>query len=142
MKGKSYDAAYKQELLGLLDNGRGFLICHNGEPVGFISYTCFHLKEGLAELDIWMNCEANCGKGFGTDAIITLSEHLNKALGIHGLIMRPSIKNARANKSYEKAGLRQSELSPSEYLLPDYVSVYGDGDYGAEESALLVKSFK
>lgn len=47
------------------EGGRGFLIVNNGEPIGFISYSCFHLKPSIAELDIWMNCEDNCGKGFG-----------------------------------------------------------------------------
>ena len=47
------------------EGGRGFLIVNNREPIGFISYSCFHLKPSIAELDIWMNCEDNCGKGFG-----------------------------------------------------------------------------
>ena len=121
--------------------GRGFLVLHNSEPVGFISYSCFHLKKGKAELDIWLNCEAHCGKGFGTDAVATLGECLNKTLNIKELIMRPSAKNIRANKSYEKAGFQKSDKSPSEYLLRKYISVYGDGDYGADESALLIKTF-
>ena len=121
--------------------GRGFLILYNGESVGFISYSCFHLKKGRAELDIWLNCEAHCGKGFGTDAVVAFGEHLNKTLNIRELIMRPSVKNARANKSYEKAGFKKSDKNPSEYLLKKYISVYGDGDYGADESALLIKTF-
>ena len=122
-------------------DGRGFIILHNGEPVGFVSYSSFHLKKGMAELDIWMNSEANCGKGFGTDALIALGEHLHKTLGIHELIMRPSIKNARANRSYTKAGFIQSDKRPEEYLRSEYVAVFGDGDYG-DESALLVKTYK
>ncbi len=117
-----------------------FIILHSGEPVGFVSYSSFHLKKGMAELDIWMNSEANCGKGFGTDALIALGEHLNKALGIRELIMRPSVKNARAIKSYEKAGFIQSDKRPEEYLLSECVALFGDGDYG-DESALLMKAF-
>jgi RimJ/RimL family protein N-acetyltransferase len=111
-------------------------------PVGFISYSAFHLKQHKAELDIWMNSEANCGKGYGSDAIITLGEYLRKTLGIQELIMRPSIKNVRANKSYEKAGFKKSNKRPDEYLLEQYVATFGDGDYGADESTLLVKICK
>ncbi len=121
-------------------DGRGFIILHNGEPVGFVSYSSFHLKNGMAELDIWMNSEANCGKGFGTDALIALGDYLDKALGMRELIMRPSIKNARAIRSYAKAGFIQSDKRPEEYLLAECVALFADGDYG-DESAMLVKTF-
>ncbi len=121
------------------ESGRGYLILHNGGQVGFISYTAFHLQPNMAELDIWMNSEANCGRGFGTDAILTLAGHLAKTLGKREFIMRPSLKNVRANKAYEKAGFKPSDKHPDEYLREEYISVFSDGDYGAEESALLVK---
>jgi len=121
------------------ENGRGFIVAHNGVAVGFISYTCFHLKPHRAELDIWLNSETNCGKGFGTDAIVLLSDFLNKTLGIRELIMRPSVKNVRAIKSYQKSGFEVSDESPSDYLLEEYVALYGDGDYGAGGDVLLVK---
>lgn len=123
------------------ERGGGFIITHNEAPVGFISYSAFHLLPRKAELDIWMNSEAHCGKGFGTDAIVALGDYLNQALGIQELIMRPSIKNFRANRSYEKAGLKKSEMCPEEYLRTEYVSVFGEGDYGIDGTALLVKRF-
>ncbi len=121
------------------EDGRGYLILRSGDAVGFVSYSCFHLKKGWAELDIWLNSEAHCGKGYGTDALIALSEHLNKTLGVRQAIMRPSIKNVRANRSYAKAGFLPSGIRVEEYLLGDYVDIFGGGDYG-DESALLVKS--
>ena len=120
-------------------DGRGFMIVHDGEPVGFISYCSFHLKPKKSELDLWMNLEVNCGKGFGTDAIISLSDYLISAMGISEIIMRPSRKNTRAIRSYKKAGLEESDMQPGEYLLDEYLSVYGDGDYGEGETALLIK---
>jgi RimJ/RimL family protein N-acetyltransferase len=121
------------------ENGRGFMIAHNDETLGFISYTCFHLKPHKAELDIWLNSEANCGRGFGTDAIVSLSDYLNKTLGICEFIMRPSVKNVRAIKSYQKSGFEVSDELPCDYLLEEYVPLYGDGDYGAGGDVLLVK---
>jgi len=123
------------------EDGRGFLILYGGEAIGFISYASFHLKPHKSELDIWMNSEAHCGKGLGTDAIVSLAEHLNKSMGIRELIMRPSVKNTRAIQSYTKAGFKESDKSPDDYLLDEYVSIYGDGDYGTDETVLLVKQF-
>jgi len=123
------------------NDGRGFIILQGEVPVGFVSYSSFHLKPGVSELDIWMNAEANCGKGFGTDAIIALGGYLNKILGIRELIMGPSAKNTRAIKSYKKAGFEESDMPMCDYLLDKYVSLYGDGDYGADNTAVLVKRF-
>ncbi|MFS1015169.1 GNAT family N-acetyltransferase [Enterococcus casseliflavus] len=122
-------------------NGRGFLILHAGEPIGFISYSSFHLKDGIAELDIWLNREIHCGKGFGTDAIVTLGDHLHETLGIQKLMMRPSRKNIAAVKSYEKAGFTQSSQDLADYLLEEYLTLYAEGDYGAEETVTLIKTF-
>ena len=119
--------------------GSGYMIALDEEPIGFISYCSFHLKEHKSELDLWINLEKNCSKGFGTDAIISLGDYIGKTLGISELIMRPSIKNPRAINSYKKAGFIESDKKPDEYLLDEYVSVYGDGDYGPEETVLLIK---
>ena len=123
------------------NDGRGFLILHNEEPVGFISYSSYHLKPYKSELDIWMNCEANCGKGFGTEAITLLGDYLNKTMGIHELIMAPASKNTRAIKSYKRAGFKESSTPMCDYLLDKYVSLYGNGDYGVDDTIVLVKRF-
>ena len=69
------------------EKGQGFIIMNDQEAVGFISYSAFHLKPHSAELDIWMKDEANCGKGFGNDAILALSNYLNQQLAIKLLIV-------------------------------------------------------
>ena len=120
-------------------DGRGFMIVHGEEPVGFISYSSFHVKAHKSEFDLWMGREKNCGKGFGTDALIALAAYLGKTMGIREVIIRPSLKNARAIRSYQKAGFEASDASPNDYLLEEYVSLYGDGDYGAGKTALLIK---
>jgi RimJ/RimL family protein N-acetyltransferase len=122
-------------------NGRGFMIVQNGETAGFISYCSYHLKPHISELDIWLNSEANCGKGYGTDAILTLGDYINQTLGIQKLIMAPAKKNTRAIASYKKAGFEESSEPMSAYLLEKYVPVYGGGDYGEEHTAVLTKTF-
>jgi len=123
------------------DSGRGYIIAHNKESVGFVSYSSYHLKPYKAELDIWLNSEANCGKGFGTDALVALGDYLNKTLEINELIIRPSVKNINAIKSYKKSGFEESNMPACDYLLEEYLSLYGDGDYGENQTALLVKRF-
>ena len=123
------------------EKGRGYIILFDNLSVGFVSYSSFHLKQGLSELDIWMNYEANCGKGFGSDALIALGKYLNENMGIDKLLMRPSIKNERAIKSYMKAGFEKSNMLPIEYLLEEYVELFGSGDYGTGGDVLLVKKF-
>ncbi|MCL2397211.1 MAG: GNAT family N-acetyltransferase [Defluviitaleaceae bacterium] len=121
------------------NSGRGFIITHSKEPIGFVSYCSYHLKPHKSELDIWMNSEANCGKGFGTDALIALGDYLGQVLGITQLIMRPSVKNINAIRSYKKTGFKESNAPACDYLLEEYIPLYGDGDYGADETVLLIK---
>ncbi len=122
-------------------DGRGFLIVAGGETVGFVSYCAFHLKPSIAELDIWINSEAHCGKGYGTDALISLGDYIHKELGFRELIIAPSAKNLRAVKSYEKSGFEKTDKKMSEFLLEEYVSDYGEGDYGTDETCILIKTY-
>jgi len=68
-------------------------------------------------------------------------KHLHKTLGIHTIIMGPSVKNARAIRACEKAGLAKTNQKMCEFLLPEYVSAYSDGDDGVEQTAVCVKKF-
>lgn len=122
-----------------LEDGRGYIIVHDGERIGFISYCCFHLKAGIAEIDIWMNSERHCGQGFGTDAIVSLAEHLRETMGMRELIIRPSARNVRAVRAYGKAGFVQTERAVEEFYKDEYLELYGEGDYEGGESTLLVK---
>ena len=123
------------------NDGRVFIILHDEESIGFINYSSFHLKPHTSELDICIGREDNCGKGFGTYAIASLGDYLNKAMGIRELIIRPSVRNTRAIESYKKAGYVRSDTPPCHYLKDEYVPLYGDGDYGTDGTMLLVKRF-
>lgn len=123
--------------------GRVFMIVLNGKKIGCVSYASFHLREQMAELDIWMDSEANCGKGYGTLAIIELCNYLETSLGINNYIIRPSIKNARAIKAYKKAGFKEVEKTNEKqvlhkYLTDQYYKEYGQGDYGEEGTLTLI----
>jgi diamine N-acetyltransferase len=60
-------------------------------------------------------------------------------MGIDEIIMRPSVRNARAIKAYMKAGLERTDKAPCDYLLDEYMHLYGAGDYGEGGDLLLVK---
>lgn len=122
--------------------GSVMIIENDGEEVGCLCYACFHLKENRAELDIWMKDLQYCGKGLGPQALKLLIDYLNSAMGVNKFLIRPSEKNINAVKAYEKAGFTIStdKLNTiEEYLLPDYFELYGPGDYGLNDTAVLTK---
>jgi RimJ/RimL family protein N-acetyltransferase len=101
-----------------------------GRDVGCISYTCFHLKPGVAEIDLWLADESLCSRGLGTAAIRTLLDRLTRELGIHTAIIRPSRENARAFRAYAKCGFSPMPGDIADYMLPQYLAPYGPGDFG------------
>jgi len=83
--------------------GRVFVVLHEDVPVGMVAYNDI-LPGGRVELDIWMSCEAHCGRGFGPDAIRALCAYLAAEFGVRTFMMQPSAGNPRAVRAYEKAG--------------------------------------
>ena len=106
------------------DRARSFIIGADGESVGHINYDGLDSQRSIAELDIWMRSQVFCGHGYGTDALVALMGHLHDDFAVGKCIVRPSLRNQRAVRAYEKAGFRDSELSPEEQI-----RTYGRGDY-------------
>ena len=104
--------------------GRSLIIEVIELAVGHISYSSEHLPGGCMELDIWMESLAQCGKGYGSEAIELLIAWLHDSFGAKRFIMRPSRRNQRAISVYTKAGFTKSPLSVKEQDV-----VYGAGDY-------------
>ncbi|MFZ5810716.1 MAG: GNAT family N-acetyltransferase [Thermodesulfobacteriota bacterium] len=120
--------------------GRYFVIVdHSGRDVGCISYTCFHLRPGMAEFDLWLAGESLCGRGYGTAAIRALLETVRRDLGVHTVLIRPSKRNARAIRAYAKSGFGPMPGQIADYMLPEYLASYGDGDFGIEETYNLTR---
>ncbi len=123
------------------ERGSVMIISNDEEEIGCLCYACFHLAPKSAELDIWLNKLEHCGKGFGTDALRKLVEYLKVEKGIEKFIIRPSEKNTRAIRAYEKAGFKRVKDkigAINAFLLPDFLDAYGDGDYGLENTAILI----
>lgn len=104
--------------------GCSFIIEVDGKAVGHINYDGLDSERSIVELDIWMRSQSCCGHGYGTDAMVALMRHLHADFAVETFIVRPSRRNQRAIRAYEKAGFRSSRLS-----LADRTSTYGDGDY-------------
>jgi diamine N-acetyltransferase len=91
--------------------GRSFIIAVEGEDIGHIS--CDR-TQGFTELDIWLKSENVFGRGYGSDALTALMDYLQGAFGVSEFIIRPSRRNLRAIRAYEKAGFVPLPLSPLE----------------------------
>ena len=116
-----------------MENGRkkgGVLIIEeNGEEIGCACYTAFHLKQGAAELDVWMKDEAHCGRGFGSEAIKLLMAYLKNELSINRLFVRQKSENLRAIRAYEKMGFQlvnDASETIVAWLKPEYIEVQGN----------------
>ena len=83
----------------------GMMICLKDTIIGFLSYDT--LRNGIMEIDIWMDGEKHCGKGFGSDAVFTITDYLNQKYNVRTFFMCPSKMNVRAICAYKKAGFRQ-----------------------------------
>ncbi len=140
---EDFEDFYYQEVTR--EKGSVMIILHNEEEIGCLCYACFHLKPQKAELDIWLKGKEYCGIGYGTNALIALCEYLELNYNIKDYIIRPSIKNYRAIRAYEKVGFKKvrkddKEKTINDFLVHEYLGEYGDGDYGFEETEVLIKS--
>lgn len=115
--------------------GKCFVIEVAANPVGVVSYNDVDERNRRTELDIWMNSESNCGKGYGPYALKLLMEYLHRELGITEFVIRPSARNTRAIRAYLKAGFERLEIETKQE-----VAEYGPGECG--DSVVLVKQTK
>jgi diamine N-acetyltransferase len=111
--------------------GRCFVILVDGTPVGQVNYNDIEERGGAkrTELDIWLGAERWCGRGSGTDALVTLCRYLARAFGVQAFVVQPSARNPRAIHAYEKVGFRKLELSLKEAKREWGPSDYYDGVY-------------
>lgn len=124
------------------EKGSVMIINLNKEEIGCLCYALFHLQTGRAELDIWLKAQKYCGHGYGTGALEKMTEYLKSDMNINKFIIRPSKKNISAIKSYQKAGffeVNDKKAVISEYLLPEYLEEYAEGDYGFENTTVMIR---
>jgi len=110
---KEFCQDYKESFFDSAGNksGRNFIIIANNIRVGTIGYDLFDDRKLRVVLDIWMRSERYCGKGYGSDALTTICDFLNKRYGIKDFYISPSSRNKRAIEAYRKAGFRPIRMS-------------------------------
>jgi RimJ/RimL family protein N-acetyltransferase len=95
-----------------------------GEALGQVNYQFTDSGRGTVELDIWLRSEADCGHGYGPDALAALTRHLYESIGAHEFVIRPSRRNPRAVHAYQKAGFVLLPMTQERQT-----ERYGAGDY-------------
>ena len=70
------------------EKGRCYIIMADDHSVGQVNYNDIDSEHNRTELDIWMSCEANCGKRYGSDALQVLCTYLYDAYGVSEFIIR------------------------------------------------------
>jgi len=96
--------------------GRCFIILVNNEPVGQVYFNDIDERDGKkrTEMDLWMRAEKYCGKGYGSDALLTLCNHVARELAVQEFMVQPSARNPRAIRAYEKIGFVKLPLTVEE----------------------------
>ncbi len=110
-----------------------FIIEVDGQAIGHINYDGLDLGRRRTELDIWMRSSRYCGKGYGSDAIEALVRFLMARYSVQEFILRPSRRNPRAIRAYERAGFVQVNVS-----IDEQTRTYGKGDN--YDDVLMIRS--
>lgn len=104
-----------------------------GTDVGVVCYNAVR-NDGLTDVDIWLRSEADCGKGFGSDALRTLTDYLNKEFAVTRVAVSPSARNHRAIAAYKKAGFHPVPAEEyHEFVKPE--------DMECEDNVVLLKEY-
>lgn len=82
---------------------------------------------------------------FDTEAIKAFCELPAKNLSVERFIIRPSKRNARAVRAYEKAGFvkvseEDKQKVVKDFLRDEYLDIYGQEDYGIGDDIVLIRT--
>ncbi len=91
----------------------------DGETAGMIQFSEEAQPEYRhAAIDVFLAPDLH-GRGFGTDAVVTLLHHLIDDLGHHRVTIDPAVDNLAAIRCYEKAGFRRIGVMHRAWRDPD-----------------------
>jgi len=89
--------------------GRSFVILVGDRAIGQINYNDIKRGDNSVELDIIIAEDRDKNKGYGSDALQTLSRYLSHRMNIQKCWIEVITKNPRAIRAYEKAGFRKTK---------------------------------
>ncbi|MBN2225094.1 MAG: GNAT family N-acetyltransferase [Deltaproteobacteria bacterium] len=87
--------------------GRCFFIAVGTRRIGTVAYNEIDERDGSTELDIIIACDTDTGRGYGPDALETLTGFLFDCMSVRRCFIVPIASNLRAIRAYEKAGFRR-----------------------------------
>jgi diamine N-acetyltransferase len=108
--------------------GKCFIVLDENYEVGTLCYDLMNLKKRWVLLDIWLKDEKYCGKGYGSEALKLICFYLCKTKDINIFYIAPSLRNARAIKSYEKAGFNKIKMNRSEAMKKFEIDIFDYND--------------
>ena len=138
---EEYQAKENEFYTGNPGKNNYLLVVYDSQIIGSVSYSYNDAKIPNMEMDIFMRATRHTGKGLGTKTLILIADFLHKTYNIKTFIIRPSIRNARAIRCYQKSGFEvMDKFNSLEYYGND-VGDWGDGDYGLEGTVNMVKVY-
>ena len=99
---------------------RVYIIVVDEREIGIVQY---YLVDRIAELDIWIGCQANWGKGIGPKVLRMVLQGLQVKKLADRAVIRPSARNLRAVAAYRRAGF--TDFDPATEELPAWCSTEG-----------------
>lgn len=135
---KEFCRDYRNSFFNSFGNkkGRNYIILVDDTEVGTVGYDLFDEKKCRVILDIWLRAEKYCGRGYGSEALMTLCQYLNRKYGIKSFYISPSSRNSRAIAAYLKAGFKRIPMSRKKAIEEFGVDIY---DY--DDNVLMKKVF-
>ena len=91
------------------EKGRCFTILIGDKAIGQINYNEINRDNNSVELDIIIAEDADKNKGYGTDALKTLTNYLFQNMNIQSCFIEHVTKNPRAIRASEKAGFKTTK---------------------------------
>lgn len=91
------------------EKGRCFIILVGNKAIGQINYNEINRENNSVELDIIIAEDADKNKGYGTDALKTLTNYLFQNMKIKLCWIEHITKNPRAIRASEKAGFKTTK---------------------------------
>jgi RimJ/RimL family protein N-acetyltransferase len=80
------------------------ILDERGVLIGMISYYNWAPERGTAELGIYIGERQLWDRGYGTEAVRTLLDHLFQTTSLHAMYLNTYATNERARASYQKVG--------------------------------------
>lgn len=97
-----------------LPDGKGYGFCFrtlaDDKLIGFVYLSIVSWVHGDAFVSIGIGNREELGKGYGTDAMRLALRYAFAELGLHRVSLNVFSNNARAIRSYEKAGFRREGM--------------------------------